>query len=243
MTNYSGALYDAFPGTTLSGTNWTTPDGTSGVTVNGNVALAGQTSYPAIQSTATKDITTGIWAAQLLAPTGTANSNTQFFFECIDASGNGVGINANPSPGTTWAFDTDGAATVGTATKITSTFWSTWTANDYIGLGMSGTTMTFYKATTPTTGFTEIGHVTVGGTFAKTAVKLQISAGQLTSTSTWKAIIDNVTFFTPVASVVGKVRKGSAWVSPTALAVRKGGVWVTPSAVMVRKGGAWVTPT
>ena len=124
--SYTQTLYDDFSSSSLDTGKWSTPDGTSGITAGGtNLTLAATTAYPAIKSVTRFDITAGILAVKL-SHTGTGNSNSQWYLECLDASGNGAGIEADPTSAT-WTTDNDGSATVSGLTKVTSTFWSTWT--------------------------------------------------------------------------------------------------------------------
>lgn len=193
---YSQNLIDDFHSTTLNTTTlWTTPNGATGITAGGSTLTeASSTAYPAIKSIPRYDLTGGILAIQL-SQSGTASANSQWFIECVDASGNGVGVEADPL-NATWSADNDGSAVAGTPTKITTTFWTTpWVNGQWVGLGMTGSTMFFYKSVDTQT-WTEIGHYTVSGTFNKNSVSLQLTTGLLTGTSTWATILDNASFFT-----------------------------------------------
>lgn len=202
---FNQTLIDDFHSVALDTTIWTLVTGS--VTAGGStVTLAAATTFPTIKSIKRYDIGSSILSFQV-SQTGTGNANSQWFLEAVDASGNGVGIEADPTSAT-WAFDVDGAATVSGTVKSITTFWSTWTAGDYVGLGMSGTTMTLYKSTDRQT-WTVMGTCTVAGTFNKNAVSLQISGGALTGSSTWACVADNASVFTLALSraVSGAARR------------------------------------
>lgn len=241
---YAQTIIDSFSTTTLSSV-WTTPDGATGITAGGStLTLSALSSYPDIDEAAhSHDLTNGILAVKL-SSSGTATASTQFFFGINDSAGNEIDILTTPSSPTYWTIESGGATTVSAQGPATGAYlWSGWTSGNWFGIGNIGSdnVVHFYKSTDGQT-WTPLMYATVGGTFIKTATGLSITAG-CSGTSTWKAILDDASYFANAVALPGKVRVGAAWVTPSAVKVRVGGAWVTPSAIKVRQGGVWVTPS
>lgn len=247
---YTQTLYDDFNDNTFDTTKWNRTNSTNVVeasAVMSITAIAGTNEE--LVSKTSFDLTTGIVAGKI-SKTGTANAGTDFYINITDSATVGSGNQAQgTSQGTagTIGWDNRGSTTITSPTNVGTpigpTATSGWTAGTWWGIGNMGATniLHLYSSTDGQT-WTEMSHVTLGGTFSKTASFVEFMTNDTTSLSGSKMVVDDVSYFVP-STVAGKVRSGAAWVKPTAAKVRSGGAWVVPTAVKVRSGGAWVVPT
>jgi hypothetical protein len=242
---YTQTVIDNFNDNSINTSIWNQL-GTTGITeVSGSLRIPSVAAYPQIQSTANRNLTTGILAAKI-SRSGTVGTtdDTEFYFGVHDGTRY---VQAVFFPaGNTFIFREYGGSTV-TSPVITDTSGlnSSWTNGTWIGMGMnaSDNVLRLYKSPDGQT-WTEMGRVTVGGGFVKTAAGLYFMGGYWGSSSiTFAATADDASYWAFTAGTTTnkmKVRVGNAWVAATPK-VRVGGVWVT-ARPKARVGGAWVSP-
>ena len=248
---YTQTLIDNFNDNSFDTSIWNRTDSTAIVEASTVLTITpGVSSNKELIAKATFDLTTGIVAGKI-SKSGTAAAGTAFYINISDsatlASGNQAQATSMGTAGTiTW--DNRGACTItsptNSGTPIGPTASSGWTAGTWWGIGNMGATNILHVYSSPDgQTWTEMSHVTLGGTFSKTAAHVEFMANDTGGSASGSAmIVDDASYFVPT-TVVGKVRSGGAWVTPTAVKVRSGGAWVVPTAVKVRSGGAWVTPS
>jgi hypothetical protein len=240
---YTQTVIDNFNDNSFNTSIWATPSGATGIAeTSAALRISALAAYPEVRSTQNQNLSTGIVAAKV-SSSGTSTASTEMYFGASDSAGNIIMARAEPTGGT-WTFVVAGAVTIGTPTILVTNLWTGWTQGHWLGIGRvaADNICHLYKSADGVT-WTEMGYVTLGGTFGKTAVGLDLTVGVYSSTSTWIGVFDDASYFAYTSDVAGKVRSGGAWVSPTAIKVRSGGAWVSPTAIKVRSGGAWVSPT
>lgn len=248
---YSQTIIDNFNDNSFDTAIWNRTDSTAVVEASAVMTITpGLGVNKELIAKATFDLTTGIVAGKI-SKSGTAATTTDFYINITDsptlASGNQAQAVSGGASGTIdWDFrgSTTIASKTNIGTPIGPSATSGWTAGTWWGVGNMGATniLHLYSSTDGQT-WTEMSHVTLGGTFSKTAAHLEFMANDTSGSSSGsKMIIDDASYFVP-STVAGKVRSGGAMVKPTAVKVRSGGAWVVPTSVKVRSGGAWVVPT
>lgn len=244
VTALAQTVIDNFNDNSFNTSLWATPAGATGIAETSlKLRISALAAYPEARSTANQSVALGILGVQM-DHTGTTTASTETYVGISDSGGNQILVQADTSGTGGWSLHVNGAVTVGTTTKLVSTLWSGWAANTWLGIGNIGSdnVVHIYKSTDGVT-WTEMGSATVGGTFNKAAVGMSLCTGVFSSTSTWITLFDNVSYFSFSLPVLGKIRVGGVWVTPSALKVRSGGAWVTPTAVKVRASGVWGNPT
>lgn len=248
---YAQTVIDNFNDNSFDAGIWVRTNSTQVVEASAVMTVTpGNAANVELVTQATFDLTNGIVAAKF-SKTGTTNAGTQFSVNIgtttgISPSGNQAQATSQGVSGLIF-WDNRNSTTLTSPTNIGTpvgpTANSGWTAGTWFGVGNMGATniLHCYKSTDGQT-WTELSHVTLGGTFSKTASHVDFMANDTTSVSGSKMVIEDPSYFVP-STVAGKVRSGGAMVKPTAVKVRSGGAWVVPTAVKVRSGGAWVVPT
>lgn len=249
--SYTQTLLDDFNDNSFDTTKWNRTNSTNVVEASTvmTISLVNGTNEELIYKTA-HDLSAGGLLAGKISKSGTAVTGTDFYINISDsatlASGNQAQATSS-GPSGTISWDNRGALTGSSPTNIGTpvgpSATSGWTAGTWWGLGNIGSDniLHLYKSSDGQT-WTEMSHVTLGGTFSKTAAFLEFMTNDTAGSSGAHMIIDDASYFT-VSTTHGKVRSAGAWVVPTAAKVRSGGAWVVPTAVKVRSGGAWVVPT
>lgn len=249
MTTYTQTIYDDFNDNSFDTTLWNRTNSTSVVEASAVMTLSETSSNVELISKNTFDLTNGIVAAKI-SKNNTAAAATEAYINITDAATLAAGNQAQAtSTGTagTISWDNRGSCTITSPTNVGTpvgpTASSGWTAGTWWGIGNMGATnvLHLYKSSDGQT-WTEMSHVTLGGTFSKTAAHVEFMTNNGGTTTTFQMVVDDVSYFLPT-TIVGKVRSAGAWVTPTAVKVRSGGAWVDPTAVKVRSGGAWVVPS
>jgi len=212
----------------------------SGVATETSQALHIQVtlSFPFVRTLKTHNMTNSLFAVKWNAGTGTATSSCRFGITATDPAGNDVYL-VSEILTSNWAFGTNGAATV-TGTTTGTGAGTSFTNGTWFGLGMLGSDNILhgYKSADGVT-WTELGHVTVGGTFDKTQVRYRIQPGYFTSSEspTWACNIPEAAVWAPWHKT--HVRQGGKWVEASVKA-RQGGAWVLAKPHS-RQGGAWIS--
>lgn len=200
---YTQTVIDNFNDNSLNTTLWATPDGTTGLAeTSTQMQLSSVTAYPELRGKTYYNITAGILAAKV-SQSGTAAAETEVYFGVTDntpTTPNGVFYLMDPASnsgagGWSW-IPAGGSATTVTSLTATDGLKSTgWTAGTWLGISMSGTTMTMWKSSNGTT-WTAIATATIGGTFDPTHAALDLLCGYYgASSSTYKAIFDDASYF------------------------------------------------
>lgn len=245
--SFRQTVVDTFDGSSLDRSIWT-PYSTDDLPYisesAGQLAMECVTDYPQITANTNVDLSSSIVAVQLYQ-SGNPTASTQLIFgvaDDTDSSGNGAQILIT-SNSVDWTFQAVGSATISSDQYSQGNDLGTaWANGDWIGLGYVGSdnVLSVFKSADGVT-WTEIGCVTIGGSFNKTAAGLFICVGYYSTTEspTFGIKLDNYSVFSllPLSTGTVKVRVGGSWVTAVPK-VRVGGSWV-PATVKARVGGAW----
>lgn len=204
----------------------------------GKLQLSSVGQYPNVSSKARFDITKGILAVKV-SQSGTPISSSELYVGVRDIAGNGFDYLSDPAGA--GFFDmkpASGSATTTSSGIVTGGVDASWNADDWLGIGMSGSIATAYKSPDGQT-WTELGHCTIGGSFDKTATGISMMCGNFGTVSCdYKALFDDPSFFASALPI--KVRVSGAWVNAV-MKIRVNDAWVD-AVPKVKIAGAWATP-
>jgi hypothetical protein len=214
VTTYTQTLYDGFPGTTLNSSLWVTPLDTSGISVSGgSLKVKGLTGLEdvLVQTSFTRDLSTGIFALQL-TQSGAGVNGTMWFLGIADnyvsMGGNAYEFQTFPAGGSgggagswyPWAFSgTDVSAATGASNILAP---SVWVNGHWLGIGnynLNGNNDVHVYQSADAVTWTEIASWTVTGAINEAACGFYFGTNYDTGTSgtsTYLATIQNVSWFT-----------------------------------------------
>lgn len=193
MTWYQSVI-DSFGASSLDTGIWSTPNGTTGVAVSGGeLRLSSVSSYPAVVSTPTFDLTSGLLAVQF-SSNGTAAAETEVYFDVQDNAGVEIGFGWDPETDY-WYTDVENTITV-TASTLPS---AALVSGQWIAVGnYNASTKTLYLYTSSDgQTWTQIGSATISGTFNASKCGLLLTVGYYGSTSSnYIGQFDNASIWT-----------------------------------------------
>lgn len=196
MKTGTQSLIDDFNDNSFNTSIWSSGDPAVTET-GGKLSIHAVSNFPSVRSgpsTVRYDISTRIMALKL-SSSGSADSNTLFYFGIEDDNFESILVEGSPI-NNSWSFLSFSANTVLSNTVGEgSGFGTDLTPGNWVGLGNLGNDniIHLYKSSDGSTWF-EIGRCAVSGSFDKTSISFYLMAGAST-TVTWTAIVDDASVF------------------------------------------------
>jgi hypothetical protein len=247
---YTKTVIDDFSGGSINTSLWFTHETNSGdlVQTSGYVSAFYSNNYTELSMKASGfNLSTGILAVKLGA-TGSANSNSNVIAHFAVCNVTDVGSNFNNIGAAmvqtvnTWSWYNQGSVGQSGATVLSSGTGTGLSDGNWLGFGMTGTTLYFYKSTDDGATWTELGHTTPSS-FTSTNASLRLFVEYSSGTTpTLHQLFYEVAKFIPTTTTPSKLRVAGAWksVSQARTKARVSGAWHTCTP-KVRTGGVWKT--